>query len=60
MDFNEDRWGSVSKNSDTLVEGGTMTKDVLENNIGDNVEEGESSRVYFQNIGIVLFLKSIK
>ena len=52
MDFNEDRWGSVSRNRDTYVEGGKRTKDILENDIGVDVEKGETPRVYFQNIGI--------
>ena len=54
MDFNEDRWGSVSRNRDNYEEG--VTKDILDNDIGDYVERGgESARVYFQNIGKVLF-----
>ena len=51
MDFNEDRWGSVSRNMATSVEGGKITKDILENDVGVYVERGETSRVYFQNIG---------
>ena len=55
MDFNEDRWGSVSRNRDNYEEG--VTKDILDNDVGDYVERGgESARVYFQNIGKVLFL----
>ena len=54
MDFNEDKWGSVSRNRDTSVEGGKRTKDILENDFGVDVEREETSRVYFQNIGIVL------
>ena len=57
MDYNEDRWGSVSRNSYTFEEGGMMTKDVLANNIaGVEAEIGASSRIYFQNIGIRVIL----
>ena len=56
MDFNEDRWGSVSRKMDTSVEGGKITKDILENDVGVYVERGETSRVYFQNIGKYIVL----
>ena len=48
MDYNEDRWGPVSRSS---MKVDTFEKDVLENNIG-NVQREESATVYFQNIGI--------
>ena len=52
MDFNEDRWGSVSRNHDTFEEQGIKTKDVIKNKVGDYAKrEGQGSRVYFQNIG---------
>ena len=51
MDYNEDRWGSRSRNRDTPDEGGKITKDFLENSIGDFSTRDISSRVYFQNIG---------
>ena len=47
MDYNEDRWGPVSRNSGN---GGTFDEDVLDNGIGD-VQRKESASVYFQNIG---------
>ena len=55
MDYNKDRWGFRSLNDDTFEEGQTqiMTNgDVLENN--NYVEKGETARIYFQNIGIIL------
>ena len=47
MDYNEDRWGPVSRNSGNV---GNFDKDVLDNGIGD-VQREESASVYFQNIG---------